>query len=165
MKNLKALMLTLIASGGIAHAGTLSHTTQVSTNFQVIGKCAVTGSWTTTPLTARQYGPFDAALGTLTLSFSGCDGNTYPYFEGTTKDPNGHMVATGPGGATVSVVPDPLNDMWSRDAVTNGGLFYHQYPSSSNGTGSFSVTLTNSYPWNPQPGGYHMTLNIGTYSV
>ncbi|HHR5914079.1 TPA: hypothetical protein ACS7WR_003767 [Providencia alcalifaciens] len=160
MKNLKTLMFALMVSGGIANAATLSHTTQVSANFQVTSRCTVTGSWATTPLEARQYPPFGAVLGTLSIDTEDCGGSGSPivFFKGTETDTYGRPLATTPGGDKMTVEPDPSNP-W--DNFQNHGEFTR--PTFGGNNTSSVVTLVNGDPWDAQPGEHHMTLTVGIY--
>lgn len=162
-KNLMALMFALIASSGIANAGTTSNTTQVDVDFVLVGQCSVTGDWNTYPLPVTNYPPFGARLGTLTIKFTGsCNGK--PYMEGIHKDSGGSMQAIGPRGSTVTLIPQPNGSgLWWRDYKTNGGLYYYDGSMAPNGT--VSVVLTNDGGWNPEAGRYSTVLLIGTYSI
>lgn len=156
-------MLALMAFSSIANAAVKTGTSRVSANFEVISPCTVTGSWATTPIQAGDYPAWNATLGTLTLTYTGCDGSSYPYIEGTMKDLYGRMLASGPGGSTIPVTPTP-DGAWLLKPDINDGVFIHFEQIPGNGTGSTSVTLTNGDRWDAQPGDYILTLNIGTYS-
>lgn len=158
-KNLMVLMLSLVASSGIANAATKTSTGQVDAGFEVVAPCTVSGSWDTHPLTAGNYPADDAELGRLTLTYTGCGGRGERlYFEGTDKDGQGRALATGPGGQTLAVGAAG-GQYWTMDS---DGAWY-SFGNVTSGNGMAALTLSNSDPWNAQPGGYSMTLDIGLY--
>ncbi|HHR5914058.1 TPA: CD15/CS22/SEF14 family fimbrial major subunit [Providencia alcalifaciens] len=158
-KNLMALIFALMASNGIANAATKSNTSQVNIDFVLLGQCKVTGNWSTSPLVVTSYDPFDASLGTLTIEFSGnCNGK--PYIEGTDKASSGDMLAIGPNGSTVVLVPEP-NGRWWRDYKSD--LYFYDAVVTPNDV--VTVNLKNGQYWNPVAGKYSTILLIGTYSI
>ncbi|MBF0693368.1 CD15/CS22/SEF14 family fimbrial major subunit [Providencia alcalifaciens] len=164
MKNLRTLMFALMVSGGIANAATLSQTTQVSANFQVISQCTVTGSWAaTTPINAGPHVAFAADLGILTVQTDGCSPNgVRVYFEGAEKGSDGRILATTPGGGKMSVVPDPSITYWPLDPSL--GVYFND-DLLGVGMGVTNVTLVNGDSWDAQPGVHQMTLNVGIYNI
>lgn len=148
-----------MVSNSIANEATMPNTTQVQVNVDLLGKCTITGDWSSYPLIVTNYAPFEASLGSLTIEFSGnCNGK--PYMEGTNKASSGDMLAIGSNGSIVVLIPE-TNGRWWRDYRSD--LYFYDALVVPNEV--VTVNLTNGQSWNPVAGRYSTIILIGIYSI
>ena len=161
MKKKLIAAAVLFMTANMANAATLDNTSSVTGDFEGVGGCTVSGTWTGEQVPAAVYQGSAKRVGVLGISLSGCTSQVY--FEGNDKNSEGLPQATDPKGNKIVIVPsfDALNNLVSKDSTLN--VFYSK--NSLNDGDTLSVELVNRDQWNAKAGKHTMTLNVGTYSI